>query len=63
MFAKVIIDQDAKALDKIFEYIIPDNLDIDVGMRVYVPFGNRVLQGFVIGVEETCEYDENKLKR
>lgn len=63
MFAKVIIDQDAKALDKIFEYIIPDNLDIDVGMRVYVPFGNRVLQGFVVGVKETCEYDKNKLKK
>ena len=23
MFAKIIIDQDAKALDKVFEYIVP----------------------------------------
>lgn len=63
MFAKIIIDQDAKALDKVFEYIVPDNLDIVVGMRVYVPFGSRVLQGFVIGLDEHCEYDESKLKK
>lgn len=63
MFAKVIIDQDAKALDKIFEYIIPENVDIAVGCRVYVPFSSRILQGFVIGISDKCEYDENKLKR
>ncbi len=63
MFAKVIIDQDVKALDKVFEYIIPDNLNINVGMRVYVPFGQRILQGFVIDINNSCEYDENKLKK
>lgn len=63
MFAQVIIDQDAKALDKVFEYIIPADMSINVGMRVYVPFGSRILQGFVIGVSNECEYDENKLKK
>lgn len=63
MFAKVIIDQDAKALDKVFEYIIPENVDVAVGCRVYVPFSSRILQGFVIGISDKCDYDENKLKR
>ena len=63
MFAEVIIDQDAKALDKVFEYIIPEGLDLKVGMRVYVPFGSRVLQGFVVCIKPNCEYDESKLKK
>ncbi len=62
MFACVIIDQDAKALDKVFEYAIPENLRVEKGMRVFVPFGNRVVQGFVIDVKETCEYAKNKIK-
>lgn len=63
MFAKVIIDQDAKALDKTFEYIIPDDMLVEKGMRVFVGFGARVLQGFVIDITETCEYDQSKLKK
>ena len=62
MFAKVIIDQDAKALDRVFEYTIPQDMQISVGHRVYVPFGNRVLQGYVIEISDNCEYDQTKLK-
>lgn len=62
MYAQVIIDQDAKALDRVFEYIIPDDMDLSIGMRIYVPFGSRVLQGFIIGIDENCEYDKAKLK-
>lgn len=62
MFAQVIIDQDVKAIDKIFEYNIPSNMSILVGMRVYVPFGKRVLQGYVISISEDCSYDKNKVK-
>lgn len=62
MFAQVIIDQDAKALDKVFEYLIPEFMPIEEGMRVLVPFGSRTLQGFVIALSETCNYDKSKLK-
>lgn len=63
MFAEIIIDQDAKALDRVFEYIIPEEMEINIGMRVYVPFGSRILQGYVIGIKETCDYDKSKLKK
>ena len=63
MFAEVIIDQDAKALDKVFEYIIPQDMDLQVGMRVLVPFGKRQLQGFVIKIKDNCEYESEKLKQ
>ena len=62
MFAKIIIDQDAKALDREFEYSIPKDLDVKVGMRVIVPFGSRSLQGFVVDISENCSFDEAKVK-
>lgn len=62
MFAKIIIDQDAKALDRVFEYKVPEQMQVEVGERVLVPFGNRNLQGFIVGLEEKSEYDESKIK-
>lgn len=62
MFASVIIDQDTKALDKVFDYIIPDDMPIEKGMRVFVPFGNRILQGFVVDKHFKSEYPSEKLK-
>jgi len=62
MFAKIIIDQDAKALDRVFEYKIPDQMQVEIGERVLVPFGNRNLQGFIVGLCSSCEYDESKVK-
>ncbi len=62
MFAKIIIDQDSKALDKVFEYKIPQDMQVQVGERVIVPFGTRYLQGFIVAIEEKSEYDENKIK-
>ena len=63
MFAKVIIDQDAKALDRVFEYIVPEDIDAHAGNRVYVPFGNRILQGYIVELSDSCEYDQSKLKK
>lgn len=62
MFAQVIIDQDIKAIDKVFEYSVPENMSVNIGMRVFVPFGKRILQGFVIGLNKNCNYQENKVK-
>lgn len=62
MFAKVIIDQDAKALDKDFEYSVPEDMQVCVGERVIVPFGSRYLQGFIVGLSDKCSYDADKVK-
>lgn len=62
LFAKIIIDQDAKALDKVFEYQIPDDMQVAVGERVIVPFGSRNLQGFIVDICDSCSYDEDKVK-
>ena len=54
--AKVIVDVPLMQTDKPFSYQIPADLlgGISLGSRVHVPFGkgNRLLQGFVVGLEE-----------
>ncbi len=52
MYAKVLIEISNKSVDKEFIYIIPDNLKsyILVGIKVIVPFGKRLLEGFVLEI-------------
>ena len=57
MQANVLVEVSHIAIDKPFTYIVPDSLvnKISIGKRVKVPFNNRVLEGFVIGLEKLDE--------
>lgn len=61
MYANVIIEYGNKAVDKEFTYIIPDKYRdiIKIGHRVLVPFNNRLIEGFVLGImnEYLGEYE------
>lgn len=62
MIAQIIVDIAAKQTDRIFEYHIPNELkEVAVGSRVFVPFGSRKLQGFVVGLSQTSKF-QGKLK-
>lgn len=61
MFAQVIVDISNDAVDRIFDYIALE--DTMVGMRVKVPFANRVVLGYVIGISETSSFDSSKVKK
>lgn len=50
MIADVLVE--IKKIDKTFSYLIPNNLDVKVGTRVLVPFGNKTLEGFVINISQ-----------
>ena len=41
MFAEIILNNNAKALNKIFDYEVPKELEkkVHIGARVFVPFG------------------------
>ena len=60
MFAEVILNNNSKALNKIFDYEVPQELEskVHVGSRVFVPFGRskKLEDGFIIGLKETSEY-------
>jgi primosomal protein N' (replication factor Y) (superfamily II helicase) len=58
--ASVIVDVPAKQTDREYDYKIPEKW-IDVirpGMRVIVPFGPRMVQGFVIGLKQHSEFEK-----
>ena len=61
MFADVIVDITNVDVDKIFEYSFSD-CKINLGSRVVVPFGNKSIEGIVIGVKETSQYPPEKIK-
>lgn len=65
-FANVIVDITHEKLDKIFQYIIPDELKDDIypGVQAEVAFGrgNRNIRCFVVEVTDRAEYDVSKMK-
>ncbi len=59
MFAEILIEYPAKKIDKYWTYSIPKSLQniIKIGMKVQIPFNNRVINGFVINI--LSEYDNS----
>ena len=65
-YADIIIDISHEAIDKTFQYRIPEELSgqAEVGMQVLVPFGsgNRTRKGYVIGITDEPTFDPDKIK-
>ena len=61
MIAEVIVDITNSEVDKIFDYNIGD-LNVEIGSRVSVPFGNRKIEGLVIGIKENSLLPTSKIK-
>ena len=62
MICEVIVDILNSQVDKIFDYIMPEYLSLNVGQRVLVPFGNRQIEGYILKIKSTTNYDSSKLK-
>lgn len=66
MIAEVIINSNAKDLDKTFDYKVPEEMKdkMKIGNRVLVPFGRRKIleEGFVIGFKEESLYETKEIK-
>lgn len=67
MYAEVIINSDAKALNRIFDYIVPNNMQniIKIGARVFVPFGRgtKLADGFVIDLKDKSEFANKEIAK
>ncbi len=63
-YANVIVDISHEKLDKTFQYIIPDRMreKLQVGMQVYIPFGNRNIKGYVVEVTDEPEFEVARMK-
>jgi len=65
MYAEIIIETAHPDVDKIFSYKIPESIvDLQVGMRVKVPFGvkNKKIEGYVVGLSQTSSIPKDKIK-
>ena len=66
-YAEVIINSNARALNRIFDYIVPLDFEekIKVGTRVFVPFGNnkKLEDGFVINIKATSEFANKEIAK
>ena len=65
-YADIIIDISHEAIDRTFEYILPEALleYVTVGSLVEIPFGNakKPRTGYVIGIHDEPEFDVTRLK-
>ena len=55
MIAEVIVDISTSEIDKIFDYIAPPELGLQVGDRVKVPFGRQHTEGFIVRMKERAD--------
>jgi len=64
MYARVIVDVPARETNRPFDYAVPDEWRdwIAVGSRVSVPFGARVVQGFVVDLPPGPETDPSRIR-
>ena len=60
LIAEVVVDIKNKAVNKIFDYEVPLELEtiIQPGVRVLVPFGPRTIMGFVISLKESTQLEK-----
>lgn len=66
MFADIYINLPVKSISQSFTYFVPEELDwIEKGHRVIVPFGSKLIEGFVVDIYEDVPKDINldKIKK
>lgn len=64
LLARVIVDVPSKQTNRPFDYVVPEELRawVMIGSRVGVPFGPRIVQGFVTGFVTDTDVPVAKLK-
>lgn len=62
-YAGVIVDVKITAVDKIFHYRIPKNIEqLRLGHRVLVPFGKRQVEGYVVELVDEVDLEPERIK-
>ncbi len=56
-YAEVLVDVANRRLDQSYHYLIPELLDVKIGMRVLVSLQNRKVQGLVVNVTNELPYE------
>ena len=64
MYIDVLTQIGAKEVDQYYTYHVPKSLEdkIKIGIRVKIPFGKMLLEGFVMGINNNVTYNKDKIK-
>lgn len=62
VYARVIVDVAHPDVDRVFDYVVPADLELEAGCRVLVPFGRRQKEGLVVETSETSDVPAEKLR-
>ncbi len=60
MVAEVIVDISTSEIDRVFDYLVPDDLAIHEGDRVEVNFAGRNIEGIVVKLKESSDVEKIK---
>lgn len=67
MYASVLINSTAKKLNKVFDYIVPKEMEeiLQIGDRVWVPFGKgeNLSEGYIEGFKEKSEFASKEIAK
>lgn len=65
MFAEIILNKNSKELNKVFDYIIPVDMEADIklGDRVLVPFGkgSKLVDGVVTNIKSVSQFANKEI--
>ena len=61
MVVGVLVEITNKNVDKIFDYLVPEEYqaNIKIGIRVKVPFATRILEGFILEIKKETTHAKN----
>lgn len=63
MYCQVIVDIAHEDVDRVFTYRIPDGMQLEIGMRVHVPFGHRKdIEGVIVEITDTCDLPDARVR-
>lgn len=64
MYANVIVGMNTPAMDRLFDYVVPEGMEVRIGGRVMVPFGrkNAKTEGYILSLSEETDVPAEKLK-
>ncbi|MBP3464477.1 MAG: hypothetical protein J6K45_08430 [Clostridia bacterium] len=67
MFAAVLMNSNARELNRVFDYIVPSDMQgtICVGTRVFVPFGRgtNLSEGYVVELKDNSEFANKEIAK
>ena len=65
MFASILINTNAKELNRVFDYVVPKEYEnvISIGARVFVPFGKgkNLSEGYVVDLMDSSEFANKEI--